>query len=89
MKNRDLINLLNRAAAGLEHLVSLTEKERDELVEDLLQAANDVSNDDTKMATVDLLNQLEGIGIYIPGCDEGQWADASGLSFQRIEAALK
>jgi hypothetical protein len=41
MKRRDVINLLNRAAAGLEHIVSLSEKERDELVEDLVVAARE------------------------------------------------
>jgi hypothetical protein len=42
-----------------------------------------------RSAIIDLLNQLEAIGIYIPGEDEGQWTDAAGLSFARIEAALK
>lgn len=39
-------------------------------------------------AFVDLLDQLEAAGIYIPGQDEGQWADAAGLSFRRAEAAV-
>lgn len=36
----------------------------------------------------DLLDQLEDIGIYMPGHDEGQWADAAGLSFKKAETAL-
>lgn len=36
----------------------------------------------------DLLDQLEGVGIYIPGEDSGQWAGAEGLSFAQAEAAL-
>lgn len=39
-------------------------------------------------ALADLLAQLEGIGIYIPGEDAGQWADAEGLSFAQAEKAL-
>lgn len=39
-------------------------------------------------AVKDLLNQLEGIGIYIPGEDHGQWAECEGLSFNRIEKAI-
>lgn len=41
-----------------------------------------------KAALSDLLMQLEGIGIYIPGNDAGQWSGAEGLSFARSEAAL-
>ena len=37
----------------------------------------------------DLLDQLEFSGIYIPGQDKGQWADAAGISFREAEAALK
>jgi len=37
----------------------------------------------------DLLDQLAFIGIYIPGQDEGQWADTAGISFREAEAALK
>lgn len=37
----------------------------------------------------DLLEQLEFIGIYIPGEGEGQWADAAGISFREAETALK
>lgn len=40
-----------------------------------------------RLALADLLNQLEGIGIYIPGEAEGQWAGTEGLSFERAEAA--
>lgn len=39
-------------------------------------------------ATKDLLDQLQGIGIYIPGVDEGNWHEAEGLSFSRIEKAV-
>lgn len=35
----------------------------------------------------DLLDQLEGVGIYIPGEDSGQWAGTEGLSFTQAEAA--
>ena len=42
-----------------------------------------------KEALRDLLEQLEFIGIYIPGEGEGQWADAAGISFREAEAALK
>ena len=44
---------------------------------------------EAKAALIDLLNQLEAIGIYIPGEDAGQWADAAGLSFKRAEEAVK
>ncbi len=36
----------------------------------------------------DLLDQLESVGIYIPGEDLGQWAGTEGLSFTQAEAAL-
>jgi hypothetical protein len=36
----------------------------------------------------DLLDQLEAVGIYSPGEDAGQWADAEGLSFSQAEAAI-
>lgn len=42
-----------------------------------------------KKALQDLLFQLEGIGIYIPGNDEGQWHGTEGLSFKQAEDALK
>lgn len=35
-----------------------------------------------------LLDQLEGVGIYIPGEDSGQWAGTEGLSFMQAETAL-
>lgn len=38
-------------------------------------------------ALVDLLDQLAGVGLYLPGEDEGQWHGAEGLSFARAEAA--
>ena len=34
----------------------------------------------------DLLTQLEAIGIYIPGQDNGQWAGTEGLSFSATES---
>ena len=40
------------------------------------------------LAAKELLAQLVGLGIYIPGQDEGQWENAEGLSFARIEAAV-
>jgi len=36
----------------------------------------------------ELLNQLEGIGIYIPGNDGGQWAGTEGLSFKQTETVI-
>ena len=45
-------------------------------------------DDDAAAALRDLLDQLQRIGIYVPGMDEGQWADAQGLSFARAEAAV-
>lgn len=61
MKNRDLVNLLNRAAAGFEHLVSLTEKERDELVEDLVQAAVEIEKPlDVETGEFDPIDVQEG-----------------------------
>ena len=42
MKARDLQNLLNRAAASLETPDDLTEGEKNELIEDLINAAMDV-----------------------------------------------
>lgn len=47
----------------------------------------DLPEDDAPAALRDLLSQLEAIGIYQPSCDEGQWADAQGLSFARAEVA--
>jgi len=35
-----------------------------------------------------LLDQLEGVGIYIPECDEGQWAGTEGLCFAQAEQVL-
>jgi len=40
-------------------------------------------------ALEELLDQLQAIGIYMPGCDEGQWAGTEGLSFAKAEAALR
>lgn len=42
MKERDLVNLLNRAAAAIETPNDLNDQERDELVEDLTVAANEM-----------------------------------------------
>ena len=36
-------------------------------------------------ALQDLLDQLEGVGLYIKGEAEGQWHGAEGLSFSRAE----
>jgi hypothetical protein len=36
-------------------------------------------------ALQDLLDQLEGVGLYIKGEEEGQWHGAEGLSFSRAE----
>jgi len=48
-----------------------------------------VRRDDTAGALRDLLDQLRGVGVYVRGHEEGQWADAQGLSFSRAELALK
>ena len=40
-------------------------------------------------ALVGLLDQLEGIGIYVKGLDGGQWAGTEGLWFYGAEAALR
>lgn len=47
MKSRDLVNLLNRAAAAIEMQGALRAAERDELIEDLTGAAEeiDLAND--------------------------------------------
>lgn len=44
--------------------------------------------DNVVAALADLMEQLEGVGIYAPGEDSGQWADVSGLTFKQAEAAL-
>jgi hypothetical protein len=36
-------------------------------------------------ALQDLLDQLESVGLYIKGEEEGQWHGAEGLSFSRAE----
>jgi hypothetical protein len=46
------------------------------------------AHDDLVAALANLMDQLEGIGIYIPGEDAGQWADAAGLSFSKAEQAI-
>lgn len=35
-----------------------------------------------------LLDQLEAVGIYIPGEDSGQWHGAEGLSFRKASEAI-
>lgn len=40
-------------------------------------------------ALEDLLNQLKGVGIYIPDADSGQWHGTEGLSFSRAEHILR
>tara|TARA_R100000687_G_C6298042_1_gene94566 strand:- start:240 stop:425 length:186 start_codon:yes stop_codon:yes gene_type:complete len=35
-----------------------------------------------------LLDQLEAVGIYIEGVDEGQWFGTEGLSFSEANAVL-
>ena len=35
-----------------------------------------------------LLDQLEAVGIYIPGEDSGQWHEAEGLSFRKASEAI-
>lgn len=47
MKIRDLVNLLNRAAAALEDPGALSDRELVDLIEDLTQAAQDLG-DETK-----------------------------------------
>jgi hypothetical protein len=39
-------------------------------------------------ALADLMDQLEAVGIAVPGEDAGQWADVAGLSFARAYGAL-
>lgn len=41
-----------------------------------------------RAALRDLLDQMKGVGIYIPGVDEGVVADYAGLSFARAEQAI-
>jgi len=41
-----------------------------------------------RAALRDLLDQLKGVGIYIPGVDEGVVADYAGLSFARAERTI-
>lgn len=45
MKNRELVNLLNRTAAALENPRDLTLNEQDCLIEDLLAAAKEMNSD--------------------------------------------
>jgi hypothetical protein len=45
-------------------------------------------HDELVKALSNLLDQLEGVGIYIEGVDEGQWAGTEGLSFAEASAAL-
>ena len=43
-------------------------------------------------ALADLLDQLEGVGMYVPGTDESGWDDLRVLSFKRadeISAAVR
>jgi len=42
MKPRDLASLLRRAAAALETPKDLTSKEKDEVIEDLVEAADEI-----------------------------------------------
>ena len=37
----------------------------------------------------ELLDQLEAVGIYIRGQDEGQWEGTEGLSFAQAERILQ
>jgi hypothetical protein len=39
-------------------------------------------------ALVDLMDQLEGVGIAIDDQDSGQWHGAEGLSFNQVRAAI-
>lgn len=52
----------------------------------MLQAKSD--RNESSQALLELMQQLQGIGIYVPGNDGGQWAGTEGLSFARAEAAL-
>lgn len=45
MKKRDLVNLLNRAAAAIENPADLNHNEVQELLEDLLTAADELKKD--------------------------------------------
>jgi len=42
MKNRELVNLLNRAAAALETPQDLTKEDMEQLIEDLIVAAKEI-----------------------------------------------
>jgi hypothetical protein len=57
LKTRDLVNLLNRAAAALETPADLTEQEQGELVQDLTAAAEEIHL--TRKATLGEL-ELDG-----------------------------
>ena len=46
---------------------------------------NNGQGDSALEALQDLLNQLEGVGLYIKGEEDGQWYGAEGLSFSRAE----
>ena len=46
------------------------------------------SYDELVEALHNLLSQLEGVGIYIEGVDEGQWTGTEGLSFAEASAVL-
>jgi len=59
----------------------------DELItRDIVHSDN--VHSDLVRALFNLLEQLEGVGIYIKGQDEGQWAGTEGLSFAEANAAL-
>lgn len=53
------------------------------------QAASQLLFYDAFVTLKDLLKQLEGIGIFIPGENEGQWADAAGLDFEAANEILE
>ena len=45
-------------------------------------------NNETLKALIDLMDQLEAVGIAIEGEDEGQWHGAEGLSFSQARKAI-
>ena len=71
------LGVVSRSELSEEAFVRITGHVQPPSVEELADALDD------------LLQQLEGVGVYIPGEDAGQWRDAAGLSFSKAEMALK
>jgi len=82
MKTKDLKNLLNRAAAGIETPDDLSEEELKELLEDLTSTANEVE----KLPDVVLRNRVETSKRIMEEIDETLtsigWRGDSGLLYR-------